>query len=216
MLLWCGSITPVRGGTPPLAEELATLRNLGESWLFSNFADNGLFVYSWNPATGEVSRRNNELRQLMASRLLAARSHSDSLLLPVHRRNLDFILANWYEEVDGIGHILYEGKSKLGANAMLLRTLLYSPDYPKHAERAKAVADGILSLQQPDGSFEPWLAEPDYEFDEDRLMTFYSGEGLLALTEYYERTRDRKYLRATEKGAAFYLKKYDGCRGTIL
>lgn len=207
-LLLFGTAVTVHGATPLLMEELTTIRSLGESWLFSNLADNGLFVYSWNPASGEVSRQNNELRQLMASRVLAARCRSDSLLLPVHRRNLDFILTNWYREVDGIGHILYEGKSKLGANAMLLRTLLCSPDYEDHAAKAKAVADGILFLQLPDGSFEPWMDEPDYEYDKDRLMTFYSGEGLLALTEYYNRTRDRKYLKSAEKGAEFYLREY--------
>jgi len=48
---------------------------------------------------------------------------------------------------------------------------------------------GILSLIDKKGEFHPWLKEPDYEYDKDYLLTFYSGEAILSLVEYYEKNR---------------------------
>jgi hypothetical protein len=91
---------------------------------------------------------------------------------------------------------------------MALRTLVYSPFYEEHEEQARALVSGILSLQQPDGGFRAWYREPDYPFNEERLLTFYSGEALLALAEYAAHTGDQAVLAATEKSQAYYLTRY--------
>lgn len=192
----------------PFLARIYEAREMGKRWLVTNLRDKGLFVYSFNPETAEISTANNEIRQLMASRILAGESRDHWVVRPLHKRNLDFLFDFWYHEKNDIGYIVYDGKSKLGGNAMFLRTLVASPYFDDYHEQAKRIADGILTLQAPDGSFEPWLIEPDYEYDVDYLLTFYSGEALLALVEYYEKTGDEVYLEAAERSGDFYIDRY--------
>lgn len=194
--------------TAALATSIETASTSGLSWLVKNMSSKGLFTYLFDPVVGSTSTNNNELRQLMASRTLAAASASDESLLVAHQKNLDFIFAHWYH-TDGVrGYILYEDKSKLGANAMLLRTLVYSPRFDAYRTEATQTAKGITSLIQADGSFAPWFKEPTYSYDADYLLTFYSGEALLALAEYYIRTNDRSVLEPINRAVAFYLDAY--------
>lgn len=185
-----------------------SLERASEYFLVTAFREKGLFRYSYDPVENSYTSRNNELRQLMGSRLLAELAADDPALLAKHRTNLGFILEHWYRESGAHGYIYYDSKSKLGANAMALRTLVYSPDYQEHAEKAQMLAKGVLALQNPDGSLRPWLIEPDYEFDADYLMTFYSGEAILALVEYAERSGDAAVLEAARRSQDFYIDRY--------
>lgn len=200
--------SPERRTVVSLPEEMARIRDLAEAWIIRNIGKKGLFTYSINPYTGEKSEKNNELRQLMSSRTLAEMSVGNLSLRPVHRRNLSFIMNTWYREDGGIGYIEYDGKSKLGANAMLLRTFAASPHFEQFQSKASAAAEGILALQNADGSFRPWLKEPNYSFDAKYLLTFYSGEALVALLEYYIRTGLTRYFDEAARSAEFYLEEY--------
>lgn len=179
------------------------------TWLIANFTpQTGLFTYAVNPQTGEFPLENNAIRQLMASRAIAEKSSESSDLLELHTTNLTYLLDNWYVTEGERGYVLFEEKSKLGANAMLLRTLVASPLFENHAREARALALGIMSLQNADGSFEPWYVEPSYEYDKDYLLTFYSGEALLALVEYYQKTEQQEFLDAATRSANFYVQHY--------
>ncbi len=189
-------------------DDVAETNEFAKNWLFSNVRDKGLFVYAADPSSGEVSTKNNAIRQLMASRMLAQDSHNDPELLELHKLNLDFLFDYWYQERGGEGYVYYSDKSKLGANAMLLRTLAASPLFEAYQNEAEALTRGILALQDEDGSFSAWYIEPDYEYDEDYILTFYSGEAILALVEYYKATNNEDVLSAAEKSAAYYLDRY--------
>ncbi len=182
---------------------------LSKSWLLSNLQSKGLFVYLYDADKKEVSRKNNELRQLMASRLLAELSGEDPSLLPLHRKNLNFVFGRWYRETpDGLGYIFYNQKSKLGGNAMALRTLAYSPFYEDYRDKAKKIANGILSLMSENGAFEPWFIAPSYAYDKDYLLTFYSGEAIVSLVEYANKSGDTRALEAAIRAENFYLDRY--------
>lgn len=207
-LIWYGIEKSPNVPDDPFLKQVHEARELGLDWLSHNVTDKGLFIYSINAETGEVPDRNNAIRQLMGSRILAEEAHDSRRMRVLHKDNLDFILEYWYREQEGDGYVLLYDKSKLGANAMLLRTLVYSPFFDEYEDGAEALANGILSLQHEDGSFDPWYVEPDYAYDRDRLLTFYSGEALLALVEYYERTQDEELLEAIELSADFYVNAY--------
>lgn len=184
------------------------IQKLGLEWLKNNSNQKGLLNYSFNPETDKLTSTNNELRQLMASRVLANEANKNPDFQKLHEKNLEFIFKYWYKEENDIAYIKYDGKSKLGANAMMLRTLVYSPDFEKYKIQANKLSNGIISLQNPDGSFEPWLIKPNYEYDHDYLLTFYSGEALLALLEYYNKNPDPKLLEKIKLSATFYINKY--------
>ncbi|NBD37940.1 MAG: hypothetical protein GVY10_05160 [Verrucomicrobia bacterium] len=191
--------------TYPLAREV---KEAAEEWLLENFRDKGLFIYRYHPPTARRPDRNNTIRQLMASIIVARRAQEDPEWMDLHRRNLRFVDRWWYREDAFGGYIFYNEKSKLGANALYLRTLLASPMYPDLQNRARKVFDGILALQSLDGSFSPWYDEPPYAYDRERLLYFYSGEALLALVEYWEKTGDALAEEAAIRSAAYYLDRY--------
>lgn len=157
-----------RFGSDPFRRELHESLDLGYTWLTRNLKPTGFFVYSYDIAMGMERAGNNPIRQLMASRVLAEMSKSDPALVPLHRANLDSIVAQLYRETEsGLGYVLFAGASKLGANAMALRTLVASPDFDRHSDTAARLALGIDSLLSNEGRFSAWFVEPAYEYDED-------------------------------------------------
>ena len=167
----------------------------------------GLFHYSVS-TRGKLSDRNNAIRQLLGSRVLAENSHDKESLLELHRQNLQTLMTRWYRVEGDIGYVLFKNKSKLGANAMLLRVILASPDYQQFGEQARQLVNGILSLMEENGAFRPWLIEPDYEYDANYLLTFYSGEALLALFEYVEKSGNQTVLAQAIHSQDYYLNRY--------
>lgn len=178
-----------------------------ESWFLENFLG-GEFLYLYDPNRNRVEEDNNMIRQLMASRLLAEMATERPELLPMHRANLEHIFANWYREDNGHGYIFFNRDSKLGANAMALRTLAYSPDFARYTAQAQRLADGILSLRREEGGLNPMYRERWEPDDPAILEAFYSGEALLALLEYAERSGNRRYAEAAMAIQDFYLDVY--------
>lgn len=188
--------------------EIRNSRDLGLIWLKNNYRDKGLWQYLYDPEKDVFSTRNNDVRQLMTSVLAAKYAAGDSIFNSYHQQNLGFIFKFWYKENQGLGYVQYDGKSKLGGNAMMLRALVHSPEFEKYSVQAKRLALGIISLINEDGSFNPWFRAPAYEYDPDYLLTFYSGEAILALLEYYQKSGDSLALSSAAKTQQYYLHKY--------
>ncbi len=208
------SVSSCGGGTETESDdflkEVQASYDLAETWLLKNFQEEGYFLYAYDPRNDSISKDNNMIRQFMSSRLLGELSKEDESLIPMHRKNLEYIFEHWYQETeDGkYGYILYSKKSKLGANAMALRMLVASPYFEEYGEQAKKLADGILSLMEEDGELHPWFREPSGSYDSAYLLTFYSGEAILSLVEYGTKTSDDLYLNAAVKAQDYYLRLY--------
>ncbi|MEW5736336.1 MAG: hypothetical protein AB1921_15935 [Thermodesulfobacteriota bacterium] len=197
---------PIENGFVP---GLKQSYQLARAWFVTALDPSGLFVYHYNPASGRTSRNNDALRQLMSTRLLAELASEDPALVPLHEKNMAAAFSRWYkEDQKGRGFILDYGYSELGANAMALMATVKSPLFSRYQGNAKALVESILSLQNQDGSFEPFFILPRDTFDRDYCMAFYAGEATLALLEYYEKTGDEKALAAARKAQDHYLDKY--------
>lgn len=167
----------------------------------------GFFTYLQHP-TGWTSSADNDIRQLLASRNLALLARTDATALELHKQNLEAIFKEWYREEGNIGYVYAYEKSKLGGNAMLLRVLVASPSFNEYRTQAQRLVNSILALKGDDGSLRPWFKEPTYESDDDYLLTFYSGEAILALLEYAEKTNDARIFGEAEDMQEFYIEKY--------
>jgi len=209
--------------TAPFPQNVRNSYQLAEQWFTEQLReDKALFHYLYDPTKDEYATKNNPIRQLMASRLLAELASENEELLTPHRENLTFILTHWYTPFDrapafaeasageqgDIAAIVFDGTAKLGSNAMALRTLVRSPLFNEYEEHARMLAEGILSVMNADGSFEPWLIAPDVPYDAEYLLTFYSGEAILALAEYYEKTGEENYLDAAVRAQDYYVARY--------
>ncbi len=203
-----------KGSTPQLRpgitrERFNRMHRLARQWLLHAITDEGDFRYLYYPSRDSFPEdRNNMIRQLMSSRGLAELAKGDSGILPLHRRNLAYVMTHWYRESESEAYIWFRDKSKLGANAMALRTLVASPLFNQYRPQAQRLLRGIRSLQQPDGNLQAWYRAPDYHFDEARLLSFYSGEAILALVEYHLRTGDPAALQAARTSQAYFLRRY--------
>jgi len=144
----------------------------------------------------------------MSSRWLAEESGKNDILLQMHRVNLDFVLRNWYREDGELGYIYFSDKSKIGAIAMALRFLIFSPDFKEYEDEAVKLANTIKYLQNEDGSLRAWYIEPDYSYDEEKLLNYYSGQAILSLVELYEKTENEEYLNTAVKSQDYYIKEY--------
>ena len=189
-------------------EKIRKSLNLAEGWMLLSLDEDGYFNYEYSPSTGDYTKSNNMIRQLMSSRWLAEKSSENDVLLQMHKVNLDYVFRNWYEEDGKFGYIYYKNKSKIGAIAMALRVLIFSPYFEDYKGEAEKLANTILELQNEDGSFRAWYVEPDYSYDESRLLTYYSGQAVLSLVEFYEKTGESKYLDAAIASQDFYINEY--------
>ncbi len=181
---------------------------LAEGWMLLNLDEEGNFNYGYNPARGEYSNSNNMIRQLMSSRWLAEAGTREEILLQMHMVNLDFVIRNWYGENGEFGYIYFDEKSKIGAIAMGLRVINFSPNFEEYKDIAEKLANTIQYLQNEDGSLRAWYIEPDYSYDEEKLLNYYSGETILSLVELYEKTNDEQYLNAAILSQDYYITEY--------
>ncbi|MFC1556132.1 beta-L-arabinofuranosidase domain-containing protein [candidate division KSB1 bacterium] len=182
---------------------------LCKDYLVNNFNDLGYYTYVTDPRTFESDNQNNMIRQFMASRILATESSHDFSFHSMHKKNLDYIFTYWYEELDDLGYIYFNKKSKLGAIGLALRILVFSNYFEEYKGIAKKLVNTILYLQNEDGSLRPWFMKPENNtMDEDYILTFYSGEAILAMVEYYEKTKEPEVLKATIKSQDYYVDKY--------
>ncbi len=187
------------------AEEVRTHTVLSLARTFE--PETGLFTYGLSP-DGTRSSGQNDIRQLLGARVLALEAESDESLRALHEANLSAIMRDWYREEGGVGYVYVDGKSKLGGNAMLLRTLVASPHFDEYRDEARKLVLGMMALQNEDGSFMPWFKEPGYAYNADYLLTFYSGEAILALLEYAEKTGDTLAENIAVRAQEFYLGEY--------
>ena len=194
----------------PGSLDMGAMRASAEEWFLSSVNASGHFNYKYNPSNGHYSKANNAIRQLMASRLLAEMSAQSPGLLPLHRKNMRFWMRRWIRQVDQHSAvILYRKRAKLGSTAMAIRTLAASPEFGKHRELGKQLVNSVLQAQRADGSWPAFLAGfHQGAADNDYLLYFYSGETILALLEWHEKTADDAVLAAARAAQDHYLRAY--------
>ncbi len=196
-------------------QEINEIFSLGRGWLLHNVQDDGSFVYLYDIRNKEGGK-NNIIRQLLTFRVVARLcQQGNQEFCAIHKKNLDFVFRHGLyktEIKDGqkIGYILYDSKAKLGSSALLLRLLISSPYSNEYSQQLQELVAGIKFLQNSDGSFKSpfFVVSPNFEYNKERKLNFYSGEAILALMEYYRKTNDQQILDMAKKSEDYYLVKY--------
>jgi len=184
------------------------VKSLSLQWIIANMKSDGYFVYAYDPSSNTESKENNMIRQLMASRIMAELSNNNKEILDYHKRNMEYIFKYWYREDGEKGYIYYNGDARLGAAAMALRTIVYSPLYELYKEKAEKLYNAITSMQNIDGSLAPFIIEPKDDYNKDSFIAYYSGEAILSMIEYYKKVQDKNIFEKAKKSQDFYILKY--------
>ncbi len=171
---------------PPVVE--MTAREMA-TWMVRNTAPDGRIPYEYWPSTGEYSKANNPIRQLMATVCLGriARLWPDLGAADASRRNLARNLEDFYGERGALGIIEWNGAAKLGASALAALAILEGEGLRgSHAAELGALARGIEALWEEGGAFRTF----HYPKTRNDNQNFYPGEALVFWAALWLETRD--------------------------
>jgi len=171
------------------------------AWLVRNCAEDGTIPYKYWPSRGEESKDDNALRRMMATVWLNrwALASGDPAARAAADRNLRRNLRAYYQERDGRGFIVHDGKAKLGAAAFAAMVLRETPLRGELAVILQRIDAGIEHLWQPDGSFRTF-AWPERNDNQN----FYPGEALLYLGQRQRETGEAWLVERGLKSLAWY------------
>ena len=197
----------------PSIVQVETAELAAIDWMSRNASDSGRFLYAYDAQTDTYAPEENELRQLMSFRLVASLSKTDSRFAKIHEDNLRYLFSRWYHDDTSRAYVDVNGVAKLGASAMALRTIVESPHSASYVDVARKLALGILSAVEPSGDFRAFITNAPAGEDAAYLLTFYSGEALLALLEYAQRFGDsiviQRALRTQDRYVELYVENID-------
>lgn len=183
------------------------------SQFLSNSLDaDGRFDYGVNPVTNNHFTTYNILRHTgtVWSIIMQYDTTGDKSLLPKIDSAIDYIMQS-IEQPDENHAYLVEKKNdeiKLGGNAVAIITLSTYKQVlgsDKYDSLISKLANSILDMQEPDGSYYHVLSYPDYARKERDRIVYYDGEATFALTRAYSVTGDEKYLDAAGKALDYFI-----------
>jgi hypothetical protein len=97
---------------------------------------------------------------------------------------------------------------KLGGNGICAVVLASYGEFfgaNPYAGTVRELADGILEMQEPDGSFYHVLDASDFSRKERDRIVYYDGEATYALVKAYALTGDARYLDAAERAVGRFI-----------
>lgn len=173
--------------------------NSGYHWFLHNInMENNLLEYEYYPSENSYSTENNHVRQLAS---LWALTELNNFLLNITSNDIIIHSLDYYIQfMNHSGNFTYltiNNRSKLANNAFLLMALINTPEYENRSDYIEKLSNGILSLQQDNGSFHTYFFS-----DKNTGIDYYPGEAMLSLMKMYNHTKDQRYLTSVEK--AFY------------
>lgn len=175
--------------------------SLGQRWFLNSIdSKTNLLEYMYYPSKDSYSSDNNDVRQIAC---LWSMTELDlffktNLFDEVIENTLDYYLS-YKINGDNYSYLLI-GDSKLAYNAFMILVLVNVPDYENRDILLKELAEGILSLQNADGSYNTY-----FNSDINSGVDFYPGEAMLSLMKLYEVTQEDKYIDSVKKAYPYYI-----------
>ena len=185
----------------------------GAAYLAGEVQKSGRFIYGHYPCFDRIVPSYNTLRHFSSIfAMLDVYSTYNKLgnakLASAITRALKYGIKNFitYRKLDDGTEAAYlvdiNDEIKLGALGVsivmlakyceLMKTRKYIPLMEKFAR-------GILTMQNPDGSFVHVLNSTDYSVKEPFRIVYYDGEAIFGLMRLYSLTKEQKYLEISER-----------------
>ncbi len=175
--------------------------------------DDGQFKYGINSCNNFFFTSYNILRHTgtIWSILMQYQTTNDEALIPKIDSTIKYMLHE-IEYMNDDTAFLVERKSneiKIGGNAVAIITLstymeVFQTD--EYNELVKKLGNGILMMQEHNGSFYHVLNYPDFSKKERERIVYYDGEAAFALSKVYGVTKNEVFLNAAEKAVDYFIK----------
>ncbi|MDR0919138.1 MAG: D-glucuronyl C5-epimerase family protein [Oscillospiraceae bacterium] len=191
-------------------DDISEMVKKSVEFLLSTQKADGSFIYGVFPSTGRILTSYNIVRHIATSTAMLQYYDITGRTDPVEANScneyaLDCIV---YKDINTA--FVYDQvpkELKLGASAvMVINLATYSDFFPtkKYNEYIRVLANGILELQEDDGSFYHVLNR-DFSRKERNRIVYYDGEAVYSLIRAYDTLGDKKYLDAAEKSVNYFI-----------
>jgi hypothetical protein len=191
------------------AETVAGLIRKSTDFLLQNQKEDGSFVYGYIGCNQAMLTKYNILRHAGSalSIMQCADLFGGDLHEAVEKANVFLIKQIRYRDKDH-AFVADGDEIKLGGNGIAAVTLASYGEFfgaNPYTEIIRKLANGILEMQEPDGSYYHVLNTSDFSRKERERIVYYDGEATYALAKAYTLTRDEKYLEAAEKAVLYFI-----------
>ena len=190
-----------------LAPELDDLICKATDYLGNEIQENGKYIYGYFPHFDKKINFYNNLRHSSSTYALIEGLAYCEKDITLAKKPLEYLIEHYLYEVDGKGHIFDDTKNineiKLGQNAAFVfavcEYLRYNPEEKGLLEKAQLVANGILSMIDPDNAQTTHVINyPDLTTKEQFRVVYYDGEAALALLRLYQIDHNETWLKAVQ------------------
>lgn len=181
-------------------------------YLFNMIQDDGKFIYGYNPLKDTENNSYNILRHAGSVWSCIVSFDGSNDKKSKIDLSLDY-LNNTVRKKDDNTYFIAEVKDseiKLGGNALSIIAMCEYTDKfsdSKYIDTIKKLGNGILSMQNSDGSYIHVLNESDFSLKAEYRTVYYDGEATFALCKLYGVTKDEKYLNAAKKSMDYFIEK---------
>lgn len=194
-------------------EAVGWLIRTSSEFLSEMVLEDGKFNYGINPVNNHFFTSYNILRHsgTIWSLVMQYNTTKNADLIPKIKSTINYML-NEIEYMNDDTAFLVERKSneiKIGGNAVViiaLTTYMEVFESDEYVELLTKLGNGILTMQETDGSFFHVLNFPDYSRKEQYRIVYYDGEAAFALSKMYGLTKDKKYLDGAEKAVNYFIR----------
>lgn len=188
--------------------ELESILDTATNYLSNLVQEDGCFIYGFNPLTNKKNSDYNILRHAGSVWSLIANYDGTEIQKQKIEKSLAYLNKTICYD-DNQAYVIEEKSDeiKLGGNAL---TIIAMCEYTTHfedityVETLKKLGNGILRMQEKDGSYIHTL-NLDYSNKDKTRTVYYDGEATFALCKLYGLTKDEKYLTAAKKALTYFI-----------
>lgn len=193
--------------TPETLEKLAEKTS---AYLADMVNEEGKFVYGYYPIDNEELEGYNIIRHAGTTwnLILQYEMTGDKSLIGPIDRALSYLDTYLHYKDKNTAFLSDRGTLNVGGNGIsLLAYVSYAEimNTDKYNDTIKALANGIIYMQKDDGGYIHTLKKADYSVYKDYVVVFYDGEATYGLLKAYGLLGSKKYLKAAEKAADYFI-----------
>lgn len=182
---------------------------IGGEWFLRNQNDKFLY-YTYDVVTQRYSKSQHPLREMASLWALTrlAKYLDDGRFTQLADKGMAYFEGYFkYDEKNDFCYVdMGKGNCKLGETAFIMLSLL-AMEYPEKDLYLEKFANGVLYLQQSDGSL-----NTIYNSDDKTSEDYYPGEALLAMMSLYEYQGDLAYLGCVKRAFPYYVSHFRATR----